>query len=179
MPTFSHLYGAYDVEGSINYLVKQNLLTNVPTWLTPQTGSVPPRTINFDYPEQPLNFPSFGITHLGSEPLPAGVFQGDKADGAYRGTRRFGVCEVNCWVTSKGNANWMRDLRVMRDMVFLLFQQHRAIALYDLTTPSAPSALNAVTRVMELREVATEQDPNPALKRKRILMTHQWVERWT
>ena len=175
---FTHLYGAYDVEGSINYFLKNNLLTNVPDFLVAQVGSVPPRTINFDYPEHPLVFPSFGITHLGSEPLP-GMSQGDRAGTTWKGVRRFGVCEVNCWVTSKDNANWMMHLRVMRDMVFKLFQQNRAIALYDLTTPTAPSALSAVTRVLEMREVATEMDPNPSVKRKRILITHHWTERFT
>lgn len=178
---FSHLWGSYDVEGSINYFLKNNLLTNSPSFLTPQVGATPPRTINYDFPEQPLNFPSFAITHIGSEEMPGMTFQGDRADGTFKGIARFGMSEINCWVTSKDNANWMRDLRVMRDMVFLLVQKNRYVPLYDLSTPSSPVALNAIVRWMPgrgIREMVVGQDPNPALKRKRILLTYFWTERW-
>lgn len=182
MATFAHTGGAYHVEASVNYFFKNNLLTDLPVFLTAQTGSVPPRTINFDYPEQPLVFPSFAITHLGSEAVPGHTFQGDRADGSHTGVPRFGLCEIDCWVTSKDNANWMMHLRVLRDMVFRLFQRTRAIPLYDFTVPTAPATQSAVVRVdasRGLREVATEPDPNPAVKRKRILLTYHWIERFT
>lgn len=178
---FTHNYGAYSVEGSINYFLKNNLLTNTPSWLTPVVGNAGQNTLNFDFPEQPLVFPSFAVTHIGAEEMPGMTFEGDRADGSNKGIQRFGMSEINCWVTSKDNFTWMRDLRVMRDMVFRLFQTNRAIQLYDLTTPASPVALNSIVRLLAgrgIREVVIGQDPNPALKRKRILLTYQWTERF-
>lgn len=181
MSTFSHNYGAYSVEGSLNYFLKQNLLTNAPAWMNVRTGQAGQNTLNFDYPEQPLVFPSFAVTHIGSDEMVAGTYQGDRADGANKGTSRFGMVEIDCWETSKDNFAWMQHLRQMRDMVYLLFQQHRAIPLYNLTVPTAPVALNAIVRVKPpngIRELATGNDPNPATKRKRIMVTYWWTERF-
>lgn len=182
MPTFSHLYGAYDVEGSINYFLKNNLLTNIPSWMSVVTGSAGANTLNFDFPEQPLVFPSFAVTHIGSEEMPGMTFQGDRADGTKKGIARFGMSEIDCWVTSKDNAAWMQQLRQMKDMVTLLFQQNRAIPIYDLTVPASPVAVNSIVRLVAgrgIREMATGQDPNPATKRKRIVLTYFWIERFS
>lgn len=184
MATFAHNFGAYSIEGSINYFIKNNLLTNQPVWMNSQQGTVPPKTINFDFPEQPLNFPSFSVTHLGSEEMPAKTFQGDRADGANKGTMRFGMCEIDCWVDAGGNASqnqWMMHLRQMRDMVFKLFEQNRAIPVYDFTVPTAPAGTQTIVRVMAdrgIREAAAPLDPNPSVRRKRILITYHWVERF-
>lgn len=184
--TFSHTYGAYNAEASINYFLNVNLSANLPSWWstwytgTYLTGTGTLRSLNFDYPEQPLTFPSFAVTHLGSEPIPGQRAESDHADGTFTGIRMMGMCEVDCWEQSKGNFNWMRNLRQMRDMVFRLIetQPARAISMYDFTTPASPSALQAVVRIDKIQEATTPPDPNPAVKRKRILLTYSWTERW-
>lgn len=179
---FTHNYGYFTVVGSISYFLKNNLLTNTPTWLTPVTGQAGQNTLNFDFPEQPLVFPSFALTHLGSEEMVGMTFQGDRADGTNKGIQRWGMSEINCWVQSKDNSNWAMHLRIMRDMVFKLFSQNRAIQLYDLSNvPTVGAALGSVVRLMPgrgVREMQVAPDPNPAVKRSRILLTYFWTERF-
>ena len=179
MATFDHPWGEGTVKSSLNKFIKDNLVTNLPTWMswvsTPSVGQA--RTLNFDYPEQPFQPPSFGVAHLGSDELMK--FGGDRADGTNKGTMRFGLMEVDCYVSSKNNFAWAQQLSDMRDMVFKLLQQNRAIALYDFTNPTTPVALNAIVRTENIREVAVQPDPgNPALKKKRILVRYFWVERF-
>lgn len=185
--TFSHPYGTYNVQNSINYYIRQTLGTSVPSWMTWNYGVSQPRTLNFNYPDQPLNFPSFSVTHHTASPQQ--YTQGDKADGVYKGIIRTGQMEINCWTSellydntgqpSGKNEKWMLQLQQMRDMVVLMFEKNRYMQIYDLTDPNNPSALTAVARVMDMREVDVLPDPNPAVHRIRIIVTYQWTERWS
>lgn len=186
MGTLSHLYGQQNIANSINYLMSTRLGENIPDWMEWNYGVTQPRTLNFYFPDQPLNFPSFSVHHLGSDPV---IYsEGDRADGDYRGIIRQGMFEVNCWVLevvldSKGtiiakNEKWMSQLQQMRDMVVLLFEQNRSIPLYDFSDVNHPAPLNAILRIQDIREEPVVPDTNPAVRRVRILITYRWTERW-
>jgi hypothetical protein len=185
MTTLSHPFGFANVTASINYFLKQNLGTNLPDWMTFNYGVTQPRTLNFYWPDQPLNFPSFSVTHHSSDPV--GEYEGDRADGIYKAIERQGLMEINCWVleviqnkdgSQTKNQNWMLQLQQMRDMVFLLFQQNRSITLYDCSNPNSLQDLHALIRVRDIRDTILIPDPNPAVKRVRIIITFRWKERW-
>lgn len=173
---FSHQFGENNVAGSINSFLKNNLGTNVPSFMTWSYGATPPRTLNFDYPDIPLTFPSFSVTHLSS--VERDTFQGDRADGSNRGIWREGQFEVDCWVSSDNNPSWPSHLRTMRDMVFKLFEQNRSIALSDYATPPSPVALKALARIVRMEEQHIEEDPSPQVKRIRILIIYEFMERF-
>ena len=186
MAYFTHQFGWYNVTNSINYFLRNKLGTTVPQWMTFNNGVTQPRTLNFNWPDQPLNFPSFTVTHLSSDPVQS--FEGDRADGSYKGIERQGMFEVDCWVLEQTenkdgsqtkNYKWALQLQTMRDMVFLLLQKNRSILLYDCSDPNSLVALNSIVRLVDIREASVGPDPNPAVKRARILCTYRWVERWT
>jgi hypothetical protein len=185
MATFTHQFGSYNVTNSINHFIRTNLGLSVPKWMTWNYGVTEPRTLNFYWPDQPLNFPSFSVTHHASDPVMS--FEGDRADGTYRGIRRQGSMEINCWVleiilnkdgSQTKNTQWMLQLQTMRDMVFKLLEQNRFIPLYDCSDPLNLVALNAVVTIKDIRETTLVPDPNPAVKRIRILATYRWTERF-
>lgn len=183
----THQFGIDTVTNSLNSYIKNNLGTLAPSWMDWQYGVSQPRTLNFYWPDQPLNFPSFSVTHHSTEPVT--YSEGDRADGNYKGIIRQGLMEINCWTSELiydqngnpvgKNEKWRMQLNQMRDMAFLMFEQNRYIPLYDFTDPQNPVSLTAITRIMDIREADTGPDPNPATKRTRILVTHRWVERWT
>jgi hypothetical protein len=181
--TFTHPYGAYNATHSINAFIKNNLGVNAPDWLNWSYGVSQPRSLTFDWPDQPLHFPSFAVTHHSS--VPAISSEGDRADGQYKGIIRQGLMEVNCWVsqldekTNEKNYQWAVQLQTMRDMVFLLFEKNRFISMYDYSNPASPTDLKALVRIKDMSEATVMPDPNPAVRRVRILITYRWVERYT
>lgn len=186
MTAFSHQYGIVNVTDSVNFFIKNNLGSSLPSWMDWNNGVTQPRPLNFSYPDQPLSFPSFSVTHHSSDPL---IYsEGDRADGTWKGTIRQGMMEINCWtlelVLDKNgnpvgkNNQWRVQLYTMRDMVYKLLQQNRFITLYDFTTPTAPTALAALIRIKDMRESSVLPDPNPAVKRLRILVSYVWTERY-
>ena len=187
MATFTHQFGFSNVTSSINYYLVNNLGVNLPSWMSWNYGVSQPRPLNFSYPDQPLSFPSFSVTHHTSDPFK--VAQGDRADGVYRGVTRQGQMEINCWVLellldkngqpAGKNNQWRMQLYTMRDMVFKLFETTRFIQIYDFAVPTAPTLLNAIIKIRDMREAAVMPDPNPAVKRIRTLCTYTWVERYS
>ena len=176
MTTLSYTMGEYSVQSSLDLFCKTSLGLELPSWFTWVYGTTPPRSLNFGYPEQPLNFPSFGVTHLGD--VGEDYFQGDRADGTYKGIRRAAMMEINCWESSKNNPAWSQHLRQMSDMVHKLFRNNRTVDMYNFSNPSSPSKLTALIRIERIREVDTVPDPNPSVKRKRVLVTYSWIERF-
>lgn len=170
MPTFTWPVGAFNVQGSLNYAFQNNINTNLPGWVS---ASFP---VIFNYPDEPLVFPCFSVTHLGGfdEPLS----EGDLVDAGLRGQRVNAIAEVSAWQSAKDNYNWPRDLVVMRDMVKKLFGGTRTIVVADYySSPSNPSNTNYVIRIERVDEVAFAPDPNPNVKRKRLLVHYYYVER--
>lgn len=173
---FSHLYGQSNIVGSINTFIKTNLGTGAPTFLNWTYGTVPPRSINFDYPDIPLVFPSFSVSHLST--VERERFQGDRADKGFQGVWRQGIFEVDCWIDSTADTSWRVHLDTMRDMAFKMFEQSRAITLYDYTTPASPTALGAIARIVDIQEQKIFDDPKPEVKRIRITAQYEYMERF-
>jgi hypothetical protein len=184
----THKFGIYNVSNSINYLIKSQLPTYAPAWLTWSYGASQPRTLNFNFPEQPLNFPSFSVTHMSDDV--AIQSEGDRADGIYKGTIQQGIFDLSCWVlemvtdangkpTGEKNEKWWLQMQQMRDAAVLMLKNNRSIPLYDCTDPNNLVALTAIARIQEVRSRVSVPDPNPAVRRTIITATYRWAERFT
>ena len=123
-----------------------------------------------------LTSPAFSIVHLGvTEEV---LTQGDLVDGGQRGTRQHGIADVSCWAYAQDNYNWNRDLMTMRDMVKKLFAANKAFMIVDgyantATPPNTPYIL----RIQRVAEEPTLPDPNPNVKRRRMLVYYWYFER--
>lgn len=163
----------FNVAGSFNdFFVTQLTAKGIPAWL-------PSAVTNFDYPQQPLTYPSWSVTHLGSEPLE--VAEGRALDPGWRGAERLGIAEINCW-HSYGAAgyNVAGYLWQMRDMAARVFATGAAISILDIYgSTSAPTGNGTIIRAAPAREGAAPPDPNPDVKRIRLLVQYRWLERVT
>ena len=167
--SFSFITGDYNVQGSFNKYFQDNIDNNLPTWLT----SV---TVNFDYPNIPLVMPCFSVTHLPSRELER--FEGDRADNG-KGVRKKGMVEISGWVDSTNSQNYTMYLRQMKDMIVKLFRENPAIPILNIYGGTTnPSSTGYILRVNDINELPTNQDPNPAVKRVRVQITYDWVERF-
>lgn len=173
---FSFATGQYNVTGSFNKWLKTNLTATYPTWM-----AAAPRVL-FNYPDEPLFdadaglTAAFSVTHLGSFDEPIG--SGDLVDGGKRGQRVHGIADVSCWVYAKDNFNWPMQLSQMRDMVRKLASGTRTVVINDIyTSTTAPSATGYVLRIERVEEQETLPDPNPNVKRRRLLVYYSSVER--
>ena len=168
--SFSLTTGNFDVQGSINKFIVENLLTNKPDW----TNDLP---INFDYPNQPLVFPSFSVTHLPSNEVQR--YGGDGVGGGNKGVLETAIADISCWVDSTNAQDYQMKLRQMVDMVKKLFRQNVDIPILGLySSVTAPSQTGYIVKVRSIRETPSSPDPNPAIKRVRILVSYNWVQRF-
>jgi hypothetical protein len=183
----THQFGIRNAQSSINYAIRTNLASYAPSWLSFRYGVSLPRSLNFNYPDQPLNFPSWSVTHHSSDPIIQS--EGDKADGTYRGVIQQGLMEVSCWVleievddngkpTGNKNEKWWSQLLDLRDAMVLLLRRNRSILMYDFADANNPVALTALIRLKDVHDRQVTQDPNPAVHRWMITASYTWVERW-
>ena len=162
--TWKHDTGIYNVEASLVAWLVAQITTNTP----PLVSTI---RVNLSMPERPLNPPEWSIHFLGYGSDEGGL------EGKRPGVWRYGIAEVNCWVT-RADTNWRGQLNQMVDAVTEAVAGEHSVIIRDFyTSDSAPAATNyrmTLTRA-ELRWPPT--DPNPDIERRRILIYFQWVER--
>ena len=163
--------GFYNVMGSLNQFF-QNQVTGagLPAFM-------PSAVVNFDYPQQPLTFPSFSVTHLGSEP--AAIAQGSQLDPGWRGYRRVGLMEIDCWESEqRASGQAVRNVTILRDMAARVFATGAGIPILDVYgTTGTPTANGTIIRAMAAREAGIERDENPDVVRRRLIIEYNWLER--
>ena len=168
--SFAYTGGEYNVAGSFNKFVKDNLNVTVPAW---KSGAF---AIVYNYPDIPLAPPCFSVTHLGG--FESGWAQGGRVGEGLQGQRLRRIAEVSAWVDAKDNYNWARDIMTMRDMVVKLFSNTREIPIYNVYgSTTNPTATGAILRVLGVEDADTEPDPNPNIKRRRLLVTYEYWQR--
>jgi hypothetical protein len=173
--TFSHVYGAFNAEGSVNEWFRKYITANgTPAWM-------PSARVVYDRQEGPLfvghSGHAFSVEHLGSEPIMH--YQGRNTIGGSAGHMRQGLAEVNCWISkSSAGTEYPMRLRQMGDMVTRTFASGLAVPLLNLYTGvNAPSSIGAIVRVSEAEYVPGVPDPNPDVLRRRHLVRYIWEER--
>lgn len=179
---FTFKGGTFNVEGSLNKCVKDNLNLSVPSWAT----TFP---ILYDYPDVPLfdeehgdYAPRFSTVHHGNDE--GEHTQGDLLDGGNRGQLLNGRMEVWAWVNLKtgkdsNNYQWRGYQRMMQDMIVKLFSQTRTVIIYDLyASLSAPSATGYIIRIDKAEPLDVEMiGPNPNVRGRGVMVFYHWMQR--
>lgn len=174
---FSWPTGQFNVAGSFNKWFGTQINLSVPSW---QGGTF---RVLFNYPDEPLfdaaaglTAAAFSVTHLGA--FEETLSQGDLVDGGKRGQRMHGIVDVSAWVYAKDNYNWPMQLSQMRDMVVKLCSGTRTVVVNDVYgSTTAPAASGYVLRIERVEEQETLPDPNPNVKRRRMLVYISYVQR--
>lgn len=175
MPAFSgHVGAALNVEGAFNDYFASHITANgLPAWM-------PSAVVNFEYPDQPLTYPSWSVTHLGSQVTE--VAEGRNLDNGFRGSRRDGLVEIDCWLSFQA-ASGQADLqiRTMRDMAMRVFAGGPSINILDVYgTTANPTANGTIIRTSPAEDAGRIPDPaNPDVVRRRLVLPITWLERVT
>jgi hypothetical protein len=177
MGGFSAVYGAYNVQGSINQWFARNITASGnPVWM-------PSARVIFDWgKDRPIisghSGHAFTVFHLPDRQRQS--FQGARVDNGSAGSIRAGAVDISCWVSREiaGEA-YMARVRQMGDMVGSLWQANQTFAYANLYAATAGTASATARIVLEDIEFQPPQQdgPNPDLWRVRAIAGYSWVRR--
>jgi hypothetical protein len=176
MPNFSALWGAYDVEGSINLLFASAITANgAPAWM-------PSARIITDMGREGsvlsgYSGHAFALAHLGSQPVMQ--FEGGTVDNGVGGYMRQGMLQIDCWISKTyAGEGFAARLRIMRDLVSRAIGSGRAVPIYNLYGSTAtPVYTTAIARIWPPQFDAPSVDVNPDYLRIRGVANYTWTER--
>lgn len=169
--TTLHATTNYNVEASIN----QAFATALGAITLPSFLSTP--AIVYDWPDITGSTPCFSIVHMPS--TLSDRYQG-RTDGSNTGvTAASGMMEISAWVNREQKYNnqdvWMPRLRFMGSMIESAYAGLSVILIKDYTsTPASPSSTVYKVNMNNLNFVQVAADPNPAIERRRALITYFW-----
>lgn len=169
----AHPGATHNVEGSFNDFFETQLTAKgIPAWM-------PSAVVNYDFPQKPLTFPSWSVTHLGAEP--GQEFEGRNLDPGWKGGEQIGMVEISCWESyARAQGSHPQYLRQMRDMVARVFATGAAFAILDVYgSTAAPTGNGTIARCGRVSHAPAPPDPNPDVARVRMLVTYRWMERAT
>lgn len=166
-----HVTNDFNVEASI-FAALAAALTAItpPAWLTTPA-------VVYDWPEITANTPCFSIIHFTNSL--SDVYQG-RGDGAGNSTvHASGLMEVSAWVSREqkysGQDIWAARLRYMDSMISSVYAANPVILLKDYTTSqTAPTNAGYKVNLHNLEFVQTADDPNPAIRRRKALISYFW-----
>lgn len=169
--TTMHVSSVYNVEPSINTAFQTALnAVTLPAWLSQPT-------IVFDWPEITASLPCFSFVHM--TPSMSDNHQG-RVDGAGNSTvAASGMLEISAWVSRDQKYNgqdiWVARLRFMESMIASAYASLPVVVIKDYaTSPTSPTSAQFRVVMNNLNFVQTASDPNPAIQRKRALITYHW-----
>ena len=169
----AHPGAVFNVEGSFNnHFATWLTAQGIPTWLSSAV-------VNYDYPNKPLTFPSWSVTHLGASPVE--VAEGRHLDPGWRGAMQIGVAQIDCWESEqRASGQSYLHIRQMRDMAARVYATGAAIAILDIYGSTAnPTANGTIIRANPAGDAPIPIDPNPDIVRRRLTVTYRWLERAT
>lgn len=174
---FSHVYGQYNIETTINRWFEANITAHgLPAWM-------PSARVLFNFPESELidgySGHAFTVTHLGAETIEN--YQGRNTDDRL-GVSKQGIVEANVWVSkAAAGGSVVQWSKQAGDMVSHLFTSARDTEIVDAYGDNAnPTGVGAILRfhTPEQAPVASPDSENPDLFRRRYLLRYQWIERF-
>lgn len=162
---------AYNVEGSFNdFFATQLTAKGIPSWL-------PSAVVGYDWPDKPVTYPMWSVTHLGS--IPQEIAQGRTLDPGWRGARRVGLAEIDCWCSFQwGSASADAQIAQMRDMASRVFATGASFPIKDLYgTLNNPTGNGTIVRAKPVEDAGRIVDPNPDIVRRKLTVQYSWLER--
>lgn len=164
--------GLYNVQGTLFSWLFERLTANKPPLLDSVSMSV-------EWPEEPITAPMFSAIVLNADE--GDGYQGSHVGNGQHGNMRFGIAQIDCWITRRDN-DWAAKLAQMQDAVVRSVNQLRAtgsvLVIKDFyTNPGEPADTTAKIMIDRVERRQAPDDPNPDIRRKIVLLFFQWVER--
>lgn len=188
----------FNAEATLNAWMQAALeAVTLPSHLDPLPALV------FTVPQTTAIMPCFSLIHIPVDAV--SPWQGRRA-GEGKGLRTRGILDVSCWVSRSASANWLMQLRTMRDMVLSAVAGDVVVIIDDYagfppnTVAPAITAdallgvqitgddgtwsddVAATTYKINIDGAAltpTEADTNPDVERLRVLIDYSFVFRTT
>ena len=160
-----------NAEGSFNdYFARQLTGAGVPGFLGGLSA-----VVNYQYPYQPLTFPSFSVTHIGAV---ATTYHRDLGDGT-RAAHMVGQAQIDCWQSwNKASGQAHYHLQQMTDMAARPFATGAAIAMLNVNAGTAyPIPNGTLVRAEPAEYSHSPPDPNPDVMRMTLLVRYSWEQR--
>ncbi len=169
--TTPHVTNDFNVEASINAALTAALAAiTPPAWL-------PAPVVVYDWPDIEANTPCFSIIHFAN--TMSDNYQG-RGDGAGNSTvRASGMMEISAWVSRdqkySGQDIWVARLRQMETMIASVYAATAVVVIRDYyTSQTAPALTGYKVNIRNLEFVQVADDPNPAIRRRKALITYFW-----
>lgn len=163
-----------NVEGSFNdFFQKQVTAKGLPAFMTSAV-------VNFDYPRQPLTYPSFSVVHLGA--VRGQTFEGHIVDDGWRGAEMIGLAQIDVWESyNRASGNDKYNIRVMADMASRVFATGASIPILDVhaTTANPNQISGTIIRASQAENNGLITDPNPDITRMSLMVQYRWIARAT
>lgn len=162
----------FNIEGTINTSFNAAIAAfSLPTWLPTRP------TVILDWAEIALNTPCYGVAHI-----PVNLtnsFQGMVVGGGKRGYAALDIVEVSCFVSRTNNANWLAQLRTMKDFVVTWAGDTKQLVILDYASnPSSPAATEFLIQFGDIAPLAAQPDTeNPGIVRQRVLIDYRHTHR--
>ena len=171
MPTVQQT-SYFNIEGTISTSFNTAIAAfSLPSWLPTRP------TVILDWAEIAASLPSFGVTHIPVSLTQS--FQGMNVGGGKRGMPSLDIFEVSCFVSRSNNANWLAQLRTMKDWVVTWAGDTKQLVIKDYAAnQSSPSDTEYLINFMDIAPLASQPDnANPGVERQRILLDYRHVHR--
>lgn len=174
MTTSLHVTNAYNVEGTLNNFFADRLaLIDLPSFLPTYN------TVAY-WPENEMPTPCFSFIHL--PVMTMQVAQGNAEGDGVNTLRQHALLEIDAWVNRDARINgqevWIPCLQYMTSMVRKVIASNPTVVLRDyLSTPDYPSLTTYNIKLGDMDEKDTLPDKNPAIKRRRMLLSYWWFAR--
>lgn len=164
--------GMLNVEGSFNYFFEKYLTAKgIPSFMSTAV-------VNYDWPRQPLTYPSFSVVHLGS--MRGQTWQGHVVDEGFRGAEMIGLAQIDVWESyNRASGNDKYNIRIMADMASRVFATGASIPILDVhsTTASPNQISGTIIRAEQAESRGLIADPNPDITRMSLLVQYRWIAR--
>lgn len=163
--------GTLNVEGSFNQFFAANITARgLPDFM-------PSAVVNYDYPRQPLTYPSFSVTHFAA--MPVQRFEGHQLDPGFKGAEFEGIAQIDCWESyQRASGNDKYNIRIMADMAQRVYATGAAIQILNIYAATAnPSANGTVIRMNQAESMGLVPDPNPDITHWSLRVPYRWMAR--
>lgn len=169
--TTLHVTATFNVEASINAALQTSLnAISLPAYLS----SIP---IVLNWADIQASTPCFSIVHFTDNV--SDNYQGRNDSAGNITARDAGMLEISAWVNREQLYNnqdvWSARLSFMAGMISSAVMSNRVIVISDYMTSLTSPPLTGFKVNMKVPEfVQTAQDPNPAIERRRALVSYFW-----
>lgn len=173
--TSLHVTNTFNVEGTLNSFFADRLaLIDLPSFLPAMPSMVA------YWPESELPTPCFSFVHI--PVMTQQTVQGNAEMDGVNVMQSNALMEIDAWVNRDNRVNgqevWIPCLQYMVSMVKKVVASNPTIVIKDYLSDSEAGSLTSYNiKLGNMDEKDTLPDTNPAIKRRRMLLTYWWLAR--